>query len=391
MAKERIWTKNFILTTLAGLFSALVFYVLLTTLAVYSILEFDVTESMAGLAASIFLIGSVIGRALTGRYLGLIGIRRLLIVGGIIFVVFSVLYFLPVGYIALLLLRVLHGIVFGAVQNALQTVVIQFIPKSRLGEGLSYFSLNFILAAGAGPFVGLHVIAAVSYRGLFLLCVGFAVLALLLSLLIRVTEPAYTEEQMKALRRRFLLRDVFDKAALPIACMAILVGACYTSVTAFLEAYSKELHLGEWAPFYFLVVTAVVVVVRPAAGRLLDRKGENVVMYPSLACFVLSLLTLSLAQSGILLLASSVLLALGFGNVLIMGQTIAVKSVPPHRTALANATYFCFSDAGYGLGPLLFGFAATARGFSFMYMTGAVVMAGTILLYYCVHGRNARR
>lgn len=388
MADDRIWTKNFIMTMLAGLFSAMVFYTTLATFAVYAVFRFEAGESVAGFAASIFLLGSVFGRTFSGRYLELVGRRRMVIVGGILFIVLCAAYLLPVGLAVFLVIRFLHGITFGAIQNALQTIVIKFIPPKRLGEGLGYFSLNFILAAGAGPFIGLHILKVFTYPELLYLCVFLSVVAFILSFFIDIKEPEFTEEQRLAFKKPFSIKDVFEKAALPLACMAILVGACYTSITAFLEAYTIELHLTAYTPYYFLILTVVVIIVRPRAGRLLDRKGENIVMYPSLLCFVLSLAILVVTGSGVILFLSAVMLALGFGNVLIMGQTIAAKSVPPHRTAKANATYFAFSDMGYGIGPLLFGMVSAFKGFSVMYAVGALVMVGAMVLYHCVHGKN---
>ncbi|MDR1297324.1 MAG: MFS transporter [Deltaproteobacteria bacterium] len=390
MEDGKIWTKNFVLTTVVGFFSALVFYMSLTTLAVYAILGYGATESVSGMAASVFLLGSVFGRAFCGRYLELMGRRRTVLGGGLGFAAVSSLFLLPLGLPAFVVLRLVHGLVFGLLQNVLQTVVIQFIPKKRLGEGLSYFSLNFISAAGIGPFVALPVVGRFSYGTFFQLLTVLSVIPLVLSFFIDVKEPAFTKEEKKSFRAPFKLSDVVDAGALPMAAMAVFVGACYTSETTFLEAYARELGLLGWAGSFFIVLALVVIAVRPLAGKILDRRGENMVMYPSFLCFIISLVALSLAGSGPLLLVSAVFLALGFGNVLIMGQTVAVKSVPPHRTAKANATYFCFSDLGYGLGPILFGLIAAERGFPAMYLAGALVMAGTAVLYHLVHGRGAR-
>ncbi|WP_229249981.1 MFS transporter [Desulfosporosinus shakirovi] len=75
-------------------------------------------------------------------------------------------------------------------------------------------------------------------------------------------------------------------------------------------------------------------------------------------------------------------MALGYGNILNMGQTIAIKSVDPHRIGTATSTYFVFSDTGMGLGPLIMGFIVTWKGFSSMFQVEAGIVTLSILLYY---------
>ncbi|MCL2493962.1 MAG: hypothetical protein FWF33_07995, partial [Clostridiales bacterium] len=58
---ERLWNRDFILSTIAGFFSAMVLYSAMTTMAVFSAETLGASESMAGLAASIVMIGGVFG------------------------------------------------------------------------------------------------------------------------------------------------------------------------------------------------------------------------------------------------------------------------------------------------------------------------------------------
>lgn len=60
MNSQKLWTKNFILATLSGLFAAMVFYITMTTLALYADESFQASASIAGLVASIFVLGSVV-------------------------------------------------------------------------------------------------------------------------------------------------------------------------------------------------------------------------------------------------------------------------------------------------------------------------------------------
>lgn len=389
MNSQKLWTKNFILATLSGLFAAMVFYITMTTLAMYAVELFQASASIAGLVASIFVLGSVIGRIFSGRYIERIGRRNLILSGCILFFLVSIVYLLPVGIVPLLIIRLLHGVTFGIVHTALSTVVISFIPPARRGEGIGFFSLNFVFATALGPFIGIFTIKYSSYTVLFAFCALSAFLCLLLACFVKIENPVFTDEQVAHMKEKFRLKDIFERKALPISFVIIIMSLCYTGVTAFLDSYTTELHLTYIAPLFFLVYGIFILLFRPLAGKLLDKKGDNIVMLPTIAFFAASLFVLAFAQSKFLFMLSAFLMALGYGNILIMGQTIAIKSVDSHRVSTATSTYFVFSDAAMGLGPLIMGLVVTWKGYSCMYLVEAVIVALSILLYYVVHGRHA--
>jgi MFS family permease len=86
---------------------------------------------------------------------------------------------------------------------------------------------------------------------------------------------------------------------------------------------------------------------------------------------------------------AAILMAFGYGNILNMGQAIAVNAVPVHRVGTATSTYFIFNDLGQGLGPLLLGLIAASKGFSLMYLAESIIVLLSIILYYVLHGCHA--
>jgi TolB-like protein len=181
---------------------------------------------------------------------------------------------------------------------------------------------------------------------------------------------------------------LLEPKALPLACVIIFMSVCYAGVTAFLDSYAQEGHAASVAPLYFIIYGAVILLVRPLAGKLLDKRGGNIVMLPSLAFFAVSLLVLSFAEGAGLFVLSAILMALGYGNILNMGQALAVSASPPERVGTATSTYFVFSDLGMGAGPLIMGLVASLVGFSGMYAVEAAVAALGIGLYWFLWGRR---
>ena len=79
MSKERLWTKDFITVSVINFFIALIFYLLIVTIASYALDTFHTSTSMAGLVSGIFIIGALIGRLITGRIIDDVGSRKILI------------------------------------------------------------------------------------------------------------------------------------------------------------------------------------------------------------------------------------------------------------------------------------------------------------------------
>ena len=60
--KENLWTKDYIGILVTNFFLMLTFYLLMVTIPVFAVNKFDATESQAGLASSIFVIGALVGQ-----------------------------------------------------------------------------------------------------------------------------------------------------------------------------------------------------------------------------------------------------------------------------------------------------------------------------------------
>lgn len=358
-------------------------------MAAYAIEQFQASESSAGLASSIFVLAAVFSRLLTGKYMELIGRKKLLYISLGLFLIASILYF-PVNNLYLLLaIRFLHGIAFGTSSTAVMTSVMSLIPDSRRGEGTGYFSLSSTIATAVGPFIGLFIAQHADYSVIFIVCTVFAVLAIVMTLFVKIPEIQLSQEQRQQMKQGFRLSNFFEKNALPISLIMIFMGIAYSSIVSFINTYAAELQLTEAASYYFIIYSIVLFASRPLAGKLLDLKGDNIVIYPALIAFAACLFLLGITTNSFTFLLSGALAALGFGTVMSAGQAIAIKLTPKHRYGLATSTFFICLDGGVGIGPFLLGFLVPEIGFSGMYMTLAVLIVLTILLYYVVHGRKA--
>ncbi|MCC3279398.1 MFS transporter [Arthrobacter sp. zg-Y40] len=384
---QKLWTKGFVLAIITNLFLSMVFYLLMTSMALYAVEEFAASDSAGGFASGSFVIGALLARVFAGKFLDFVGRRRLLIVSLAVFVVAALLY-IPADSLALLLtVRIIHGAAFGAASTSLSASVMGLIPINRRGEGTGYFGISTTLATAVGPFLAVMLVDSVSYRALFLVTTACAAVALVLSLVLRLPERTPTLEEQKN-KWRMHLTDIIDPGALSIASVMFIAGAAYAGVLSFLNSYAQSEGLVLGASLFFVVYAAVVLVSRLFVGRIQDRHGDNAVIYPTLVSFAAGLALLAYAPNNAVLAVAGIFLGFGFGALMPCAQAIAVSMAPAHRIGLATSTFFILMDAGIGVGPLLLGMLLPVTGYHGMYWVLAAVVLASTVLYHFVHGRK---
>ncbi|MGM9929743.1 MAG: MFS transporter [Bacillus sp. (in: firmicutes)] len=387
-SKPILWTKDFIIVSAMNFFFTLIFFLLMVTIAVYAVDEFQASTSEAGLVSGIFIIGVLLGRLGAGRFIEQVGTKRLLLMGIICFGITTLLYFGINSLSFLLVNRLLHGVSFGIVSTATGTIVAQIIPNSRRGEGVGFYSLSVSLATAIGPFVGMYLRVNANFPTIFAICFGLVLISFFTSFFLRAPQVSLTKEQMKEMSG-FKFSNFIEPRAIPIAFVIMLTGFCYSSVLSFLTFYTMEINLVQSASFFFLVYAIVVLFSRPFTGKWLDTKGPNIIVYPTLTLFAIGMFILSQAHHGIILLLAGAIIGLGFGNFQSSAQALAVKLAPPHRVGLATSTFFIFMDIGFGIGPYILGFLIPITGYRGLYAAMGIIVAFTIILYYFLYGKKA--
>ncbi|MDR2487411.1 MAG: MFS transporter, partial [Clostridiales Family XIII bacterium] len=186
--QNRIWSKDFIALIIGNLTSAVVFYFLMTSIAVYAQVRFGANHRTAGFAVSAFLFGALLSRLAIGRYMDRIGRRRLLLVGLSAHLALMLLYPLAGSIAMLIVIRVLHGAAFGINSTVYLAAALASLPEHRKGEGNGYFSLGIAVATAIGPFFALFLVQRFSYTALFAGCAFFAALSLVAGLSAHIVE-----------------------------------------------------------------------------------------------------------------------------------------------------------------------------------------------------------
>lgn len=390
MNSEKLWTKDFITLSMINFLVFLVHLLLMVIIATYALDRFHVTTSMAGLVASIFILGALVGRFGTGRVIEDIGSKKVLMAGTVFFIVVVALYFVSISLSALILIRFLHGVAHGITSTATGTIVAKIIPDKRRGEGIGYYGLSIVLASALGPFAGIVLISHVDFKVIFVVTSAVAVAVFFIAF--AVHEPARTSPEPDEIQpvKTFQLSNFFEMKAVPISMIAAIIGFSASVVIAFISLYAKEIQLEQAAGLYFVINAAASLISRPVSGRLFDLRGADFVIYPCLFLFAAGMLLFSQAGSGSILLIAGAIIGVGYGNFMSCAQAVSLKGVPPHRFGLATATFYVFLDFGIGIGPYLLGTLVPLTGYRGLYLLMAALGLATIPIYYFFQGKKAK-
>lgn len=388
MDKPGLWTKDFLIITLVNFLFSVNFYLLIVTVSTYAMDRLRASPGEAGLAVSIIIVGSPIARFFVGRLMGRTGQKKMLYAGLTLCLVTTLLYFGTSDIKYLIVVRFIHGISFGMVHTAATSIATKIIPRERTGEGIAYYMLAVPFSMAVGPFLGMLILQHADFSMIFAVCTVCATLALGGALLLSAADIMSAEERCEA-TSGLRLKNFFEPKAIRISTVCGIVFFCYSTVLAFLSVYSRHIGLTGAASLFFIVCSIAMLLSRPCIGRLVDSKGENLMMYPSLLTFSVGMFILSGAHHGFALLTAGALIGIGSGAVLSISQTVAVKVTPLPRVGLATSTFWIFVDVGGGAGPFILGLFVPYTGYRGMYACTAVVAFACTFLYYMLHGRRS--
>lgn len=387
MARAKLWTKDFIVGIGLNLSMSMVFYLLMTSMAGYAVARFSAGEAAAGFASSSFVVGAVVARVLTGKYLDFIGRRKLLIITMAVSALASLAYIFAGDLTLLLTLRIVHGIAFGAGNTAIMTAIQSIIPASRRGEGTGYFGTATTLSTALGPYLGVILPREFDFVMLFVASAFMSVLALICCCLIRLPVQEISDYQRRT-KWQLKLGTLVDRDGLRIGSVMLLAGTAYAAALVFLAGYAAEHGAASAASLFFVAFAVVSLFARLFVGRLQDTFGDNAVIFPVFIADIAGNVLLALwpTMTGIVL--AGVLIGLGFGSLMPCMQAITVKSVPMSRVPVATASFFLLLDAGSGIGPVVLGFLYPFTGGNGMFLVCAGLVVVAIGVYVWVHGRR---
>ncbi len=390
MKKEPVFTRDFILDMTVSMCCSLNYFTLLINIVGFATVTYGATSAEAGLAAGLYVVGGLISRFFFGKYIELIGRKRVLIASLALSVVMSAAYFYASSLLLLYIIRLLHGMTYGMASSCTADVAAKIIPSSRRGEGLSYFYLGVTMAMAIGPYLGMNLGASGDYQGVFSVGLVMYSIATVLAIFLHIPEEKLTEEQISR-AKSFSLSDLVQRSAIPLGltCMVFYFG--YSGVLAFIMQYTQGTVMEEAGYYFYLAVAVGTLISRFTTGRIYDAHGANPVVLPGYVSFIIGMIMFASTDYVPLFMLSGFLMGYGISIIYAICQAIVVTSSPAHRYGVTSATFGSLSDMGSGFGPFILGTVLAATGYHQMYLICAGVSFCSLFMYWAIHGHREFR
>jgi len=402
--KEKIFTKSFFLLFGALLFSALVMYALMSTVTEYAT-SMGTNATVAGLVSGIYIFGGLCSRVYSGNALSKVSWRKIALPFLTIHFLACLLYFIVNNVVVLIIVRLIHGIGFGASSNSIVTIASAVLPKKRFGEAFGYLMLGTTIAVGLGPYVSGILYDNFSSIGCFTAASIFSAIALICMFLLdidkydpknKANEDAKLKEDIKAKEEGKLKEDikekkdiktkvenkksysglekVFEIGAIPVFLFTAFTSLGYVSILSFYRLYATEINLTTVFSWFFILYSVILVLSRPIAGKIQDKGGDKFICITGIIAQSVGLLLIAHMPSTLTVLVCAVCAALGFGTLNSACTTIVTRKAPEQRRSYAISTLFIFCDATMGFGPALLGSFVTANsGYAPVYYISSLI------------------
>lgn len=389
MSQPKLWTRSFIILMGVNFCSALSFYLIMVKITEYATDQYQVAQSIAALTVSVYVVAALLTRLFFGGQIDRWGVKRSLAIGSAVNAAAMALYLVPMGFLPLMIVRVVHGFGFALMSGAAAAGAALVIPRTRYGEGIGYFSMMQALATGVGPFVAILITSLLGgYTPMFAIAAVIAVIALISVALVDIPPADATHDAPRHMHVKKGLGSLVQLSVVPLASTLFLVYLGYSGILSFVTSYADYRGLTGAVSLYFVVYAAVILLTRPPVGRRVDRLGENSTIYFCFLSLVIGFIVLAFAVNGALLLASAAFAGFGIGATQSIVQAVIARDTPVEEMGKANSTFFMSMDLGSGVGPVLIGALIPIAGYSASYLLLAALAACAAVLYHVVHGRK---
>jgi len=278
-----------------------VLYSVLTPVLPHYAHAFGASKPAIGVLAASYPAGMIPGALLGGWIATRAGVRRTTVVGLLLFTCSIVAFGFASDLVALDGLRFVQGIACGCIWGGGLAWVIAISPRERRGEALGSVFASAIFGTLIGPVLGTVAVAAGT--SVVFACVGGVSLALTAWTL------QHPEPPRAALGAGAPLGVLARDPRILLGCWLILLEACTIGATGTLLPLRLS-RLGASAVaigITFVLASLLALLVNPAVGRVVDRRGVLLPLSAGLGATAALLVLLPVPRSPLPLAALTVL------------------------------------------------------------------------------------
>lgn len=383
--KDRLVTPSYCFILAANFLLYFGFYILMPVLPFYLTEVFGLGKGSIGTILACYTVAALLVRPFSGYLLDAFARKPLYLLAFTVFTSVFGLYLLAGSVLLFVALRIVHGLSFGMVTVAGNTIVIDIMPSSRRGEGIGYYGLANNIAMSLGPMTGLFLHDYYSFTVIFLSALGCCLAGLVMASLVKTpVKPRIERDSPISLDRFILLKGI------PVGIDLLLISIPYGITTTYVAMYAKSIGVVSGTGLFFTFMALGMAVSRMFSGRQVDHgkitqvimAGIVIVIFCYIGLFVCEpLFAVSEALVKIILYGSALALGVGSGMMFPAFNTMFVNLGRNDQRGTATSTYLTSWDVGIGIGLVTGGVIGEAYSFSYAYLIGAVLCIVSLIVF----------
>ena len=383
-SEGRLWNPGFTLLLLVNIVNFTGFGIITPQIPRFAI-SLGATLAIAGPITAVFSFSALVGRPFASIMGDRLNKKYLLIAAFVLNGLFTTAHILVPSLFWLIPIRVLHGLVFSVSSTLAIALSVDYVPKTRMGEGIGIIGLGNIIGMAIGPNIGIILVERFSFQFGFAVS-GLIIIAAGLTVLILKYKRGEYEKKEEKEQRSFSLSNVLAVELLPNVGFVAIFMLGNGLINSFMVMLGYERGIAN-VGYYFFVNAAVAILTRHAIGKIIDRKGVSFAILPGYIFGAMGMVLIGFASMLWHLILAAVFFSIAIGCGLSAIQTDCIRRLPPSRRTVATGTYFIGLDIGMVAGPMLGGIISDFFGFHVTFYSAGILM----LIGFTIYGIYMKR
>ncbi|MEM0084463.1 MAG: MFS transporter [Candidatus Methanomethylicia archaeon] len=286
-----------------------------------------------------------------------------LILGTMLSCIATLIYFSSNNIWMFAIGRIFSGLAAAFFMPASISTAIDLSPPDRIGETLGWRSTMFGVSQLLGPGIGGYLADLIGLRNTFIINFLFAFSALMLIYAVsRLTPREFIKRNeasngFKDIKK--LLKINFIGAMIAVVFHAMAVSAIGT----FLPAYYVSIGFGTSIyGLYSSINGGASIITRATSGRIADKHGSITVSSLGAIIMTFGYIVLNISPLPPIAFLAAILIGIGTGLWVPAIQLLALGDIPSEIRGFGSGIYSIAFDAGFLIGPIIFGFMIKSLG-----------------------------
>ncbi|PSN19901.1 MFS transporter [filamentous cyanobacterium CCP5] len=287
---------------------------------------------------------------------------------------------IDLSILAVMLVRVFHGLSIAAFVVAYSALVIDVSPAANRGELIGYMSLVNPVGMALGPALGGFLYEGMGFRVAFLSMGLLGLLGLLCASQVQESYQPQPKAATDAAGKQLFWQLLWTPRVRTPAIILLLVGLAFGTLSTFVPLFVREAGIGLNVGLIYTASAIASFASRLLVGRASDRHGRGRFITVSLALYALAMFTFWQARTSEVFLLAGLIQGGAAGTLIPMiAALMGDRSLPNERGRVFGLAMVGF-DVGIALaGPIFGSFADVVSYRGTFGLAGVMSLLGLII------------